>query len=530
MTRSAKITAIESVKNLALSLIAIATFPVAAPSQVQTGAPAGFPAELDRYISAVVADWKIPGVAIAIVRNDSTLVAKGYGVRELGKPGRVDENTVFDIASLSKAFTATAAAILVDRGKLRWDDPVHRHLPAIVLPSVTLTEGATVRDFLSHRTGLEAHNMMWVPTAVNRAEVLRRMRFVRAPGEMGKTMIYSNIGYSVAGEAMAAAAGVPFESLLRDLVIKPLGLTSTTWTYDQAASMPNVASAHATIAGTLQPVRRELQRQSIAPAAGVQSSVHDLARWMRFQLNDGTLDGRRFVSDSNMRITHTRQVVIPTTAAMRAARQVQDTIAGYGLGWQIMDYRGHPLLWHSGNGDGQIAYMALLPREKLGVVVLVNTWSAPMVHEAIVKRTLDTYLGYPLRDWAGEAFARIAPTIAANDSASREMQKEMAKGSPSRALGVYVGRYDEPLFGPIFVRLEKSGLVLQMGDGQKADLVVHSGDSFMVRWRDALFREYYESLLQFNVIDAAATSFTVRLNRDAFTAKKSFGNGSEARP
>lgn len=127
-----------------------------------------FPAELDRYIAAVLADGQIPGLAIAVVRNDSTLVAKGYGVRELGKPEPVDANTVFDIASLPKSFTATAAAILVDRGMLRWDDPVNRHLPDLILPTTELTANATVRDFLSHRTGLEAANMMWVLTAVDR--------------------------------------------------------------------------------------------------------------------------------------------------------------------------------------------------------------------------------------------------------------------------------------------------------------------------------------------------------------------------
>ena len=515
-----------SAKKLALrSLCLLACITAVLPfrgafGQQRTAPAERFPVELDRYVARALVDWQIPGLAIAVVRNDSTLVAKGYGVRELGKPGRVDENTVFDIASLSKSFTTTAAAILVDKGVLRWDDPVRRHLPGLVLPNDELTANATVRDFLSHRTGLDAANMMWGLTAVDRDEVLRRMRYLRVLAPNRQSMIYSNIGYTVAGEAAAAAAGTTFEAMLRDLVVKPLHLPSTTWSYAQAASMPNVAASHATIAGRQQPIHRELQRQPIAAAAAVQSSVMDLTRWMRLHINNGVLDGTRYVSDSTMRAMHSIQIVIPTTPAMRAARLVEDTVAGYGMGWQVMDYRGHPMMWHTGNGDGQVAYMALLPRDRLGVVVLVNTWSAPFVHEALIKRILDTYLGYELRDWAGEALARVPRTIAAADSAARVMEDEMKGKMPSRALSMYAGRYDEPLFGPVFVRAEGSQLVLQMGQGQKADLASHGGDAFMVQWRDPFFREVYSAFLQFNGSGDSITSFKVRLNRDEFVATR----------
>jgi CubicO group peptidase (beta-lactamase class C family) len=489
-----------------------------------------FPADLDRYISNVLAEWHIPGIAVAVVRNDSTLVAKGYGVRELGKPGLVDENTIFDIASLSKSFTATAVAILVDRGVLRWDDPVRRYLPGIELPTAELTANATVRDFLSHRTGLDPANMMWVPTAVDRAEVLRRVRYLRVRAPFRQRMIYSNIGYTVAGEAAAAAAGMTIETMLRDLVILPLRLPSTTWTYEQAATLPNVASSHATIDGRQLPIRRETQRQAIAAAAAVQSSASDLTRWMRLHLNNGVIDGTRLVSDSSMLAMHSVQTHIPAPAAMRAARMVEGDSAGigYGMGWQIMDYRGHPLLWHTGNGDGQVAYMTLLPRDRLGVVVLVNTWSAPSVHGALINRILDAYLGFEPRDWAAEALARVPRMIAEGDSAYRVLLAGKSGGPPPRALAAYAGRYDEPLFGPVFVRLESSGLVLQMGEGQRADLEYHHGDDFLVRWRDPLFRENFTVLVHFNAAGDSIATLSVRINRDEFTASKAGGAPSAA--
>ena len=506
-----------SVKKITL----VTMLPFAQLAAQQRTVPAErFPAELDRYIESVRAQWEIPGIAIAVVRNDSTLIAKGYGVRQLGKPERVDENTVFDIASLSKAFTATAAAMLVDRGVLQWDDPVTRYLPNLALPNDTLTRQATTRDFLSHRTGIDPANMMWVPTAVKRDEVLRRMRYLRVVGPFRQTMTYSNIGYSVAGEAAAAAAKMPFESMIRDLVIKPLGLTSTTWTYEQSAGMPNIASSHANIGGKQQVIPRERQRQAIAPAAAVQSTVHDLTRWMRLHLNNGVLDGKRFVSDSTMRVMHSVQSRIPTTPAMRAARMVQDTIAGYGLGWQVMDYRGHRLLWHTGNGDGQIAFMALYPDDRLGIVALVNTWSAPNVHGALINRIADAYLGFEPRDWAREGFWRV--TAQNNSSPALDsVMAAMRSSAPSRLpLSAFAGRYDHPVFGPIWIRSESTGLTLQMGDGRVADLEYHGNDAFYVLWRDPFFREYYGTHVAFGVTGDSVASFTTTLNRDVFTARK----------
>ena len=508
--------------SISVKKFTLATMLLATPLGAQTrGVPAEpFPAVLDRYIANVVAQWQIPGLAIAIVRNDSTLVAKGYGVRTLGKPERVDENTVFDIASLAKSFTATATAILVDRGVLSWDDPVHRFLPDLVLPTDSLTQRATVRAFLSHGTGLEAANMMWVPTAVDRAEVLRRMRYLRSVAPPG-LMVYSNVGYSVAGEAAAAAAGKPFEHLLRDLLIKPLGLTSTTWTYEQAATMPNVVSSHATIDNRQQVIARELQRQAIAPAAAVQSTAADMARWLRLHIDNGVLEGRRFVSDSAMREMHSVQSRIPTTPAMRAARLVQDsTVVGYGLGWQSMDYRGHRLFWHTGNGDGQIAYMAIYPNERLGFVVMVNTWSAPFVHAALANYIADTYLGYEPRDWAAAEFARIPAADSARAANERAMIAMRSSAPPPAPLQSYDGKYEHPLFGPIWIRQARGGLTLQMGEGRIADLEYHGANTFYAVWRDPLFRSVYSTHVNFMMEGGSVVSFSMRLNRDEFTATK----------
>ncbi|HEX2079002.1 MAG TPA: serine hydrolase [Longimicrobium sp.] len=507
------------------TLLALAALAGPLPARAQRPLAAGFPPELDAYLERALREWQIPGMAIAVVRNDSVLVAKGYGVKELGRPGRVDEHTVFDAASLTKSFTATAVAMLVDEGKMRWDDPVVQHLPDLVLPDPYLTRNATVRDFLSHRTGLHGSNMMWYPTSVDRPEVLRRMRFVRASAPFRTGMVYSNIGYTVAGEAAARAAGTSWEDLVRRRIIRPLGLTSTVASYADTERMPNVASPHALIGGVQRPIRREVQRSAIAPAGDVQSTVTDLATWMRFHLANGVLDGRRLVSDSSMQEMHSPQAIIATTPGMRAARQVE-FFAAYGLGWQVMDYRGHPMLWHSGNGDGQIAYMALLPKDRLGVVVLVNTWAAPFVHGALASYILDVYLGLEPRDHSAEALARVPAMREAQEAARRRLVEGLVPGSsPPLPLAAYAGTYVDSLFGPVSVRVEGRGLVMQMDRGQQADLLHQEDDTFVVRWRDEILREFFGTRVEFGAASDCVRGLQMRLNRDSIAATRSCGPG-----
>jgi CubicO group peptidase (beta-lactamase class C family) len=483
--------------------------------------PSGLSPEVDAYLQKALADWQIPGMAVAVVRSDRVVFAKGYGVRELGRPEPVDEHTVFDAASLTKSFTGTLAAVLVQEGKLAWDDPVRKHLPALRFPDPYLDEHVTVRDLLAHRTGLHPANMMWVLTDVDRAEVLRRARCLPATAGFRAGMVYSNVGYSIAGEALAAAGGKPWEALVRERLLAPLGLRSTTASYAEAERLANRATSHTLVDGVQQPIRRETQRHTIAAAGDVQSSAHDLARWLRLHLNGGALDGQRLVGEEALREMQSPQVIIATTPAMRAARQVE-FFAAYGLGWQVMDYRGRPLLWHTGSGNGQLAYAALLPKDGLGVVVLVNTWAAPFVHGALVNYLLDAYLGEPPHDWSAEGLARVAGILADERKQREETMKGVgAASAPARPLAAYAGTYDDCLYGPIHVRAGggDGGLELQMGGGQTADLLPAGGDTFVVRWRDPFYRETRLTRVTFNPgAEGTPAHLAMDIGRDAIRA------------
>ena len=266
---------------------------------------------------------------------------------------------------------------------------------------------------------------------------------------------------------------------------------------------------------------RPRNERSIAPAGGVHSTAADMARWLRFQLGGGQLDGRRVVSERVMAEMHHPWTIIPTTPQMRAARQVE-TCGGYGLGWQVMDYRGHAMLWHSGNADGMPSYMAILPKDRIGVVVMLNSWGAAFLHGDIAARVLDTLLGLPTRDYSGENLARIRAQPA--PATGGGMGAQIPNTRPTLALDTYTGVYADSLHGDFTVAREGEGLTLKMARGEVADLHHWHHDTFHVQWRDELFGEYFGTMLTF-ALDAqpVVVGMSMRLNRDEITARRKAG-------
>jgi len=454
-----------------------------------TTASAQLPAELDTYIEKSRVDADVPGISIAVVRDGKVVVTKGYGLRSLGKPERVDENTVFDVASLSKSFTAAAIATLVDEGKMQWDDPIHRLLPQVEFSDPYRTANVTIRDLLSHRVGVEAGNFVFRFTDYTTDEVLRRMRFLKEREPFRTTMLYSNLGYTAAGEAAAAVAGVPFADLIRKRLIEPLGMTDSTAGVPHTIAL-NHASPHAMIGGVQVPIAHT-KALNILPADAVNTNAKDIAKWMLFQLGDGTWNGKRIISAQAMNEMHTPQVIIPTTPSMRASRGVT-FFAGYGLGWQIMDYRGHKVIWHTGGADGMPVYMALLPDDHIGVTVMTNTWAVPTFHGALVSRVFDVLLGLPpTNDAAAETIAAYKRAVARGAEEYAAIEKaRVANAKPSRTLDAYAGTYVDPLYGDMNLKLENGKLAFQFARGEVADLTPWQYDTFQVRWRDRVYEDF----------------------------------------
>ncbi|OLD26306.1 MAG: hypothetical protein AUJ04_06125 [Acidobacteria bacterium 13_1_40CM_3_55_6] len=442
--------------------------------------PQSFTKELDDYVAATVRDWEIPGVAVAVVKDGKVIAARGYGVREMGKPETIDENTIFDAASLTKSFTVAAIASLVDEKKMSWDDPVKRYIPTIEFPDPYLTANITMRDLLCHRTGVRATNSAWYFTNVNRSQLLGLIKNM---------------------EIAARAAGTTWEDLITQRIIVPLGMKRTTAVFALAPAMGNIASGHALVNGVQRVTPREgTQRDMTAPAGAIQSSAADLATWMIFQLGDGTFQGKRILSSAAMNEMHSPQIVIPTNAAFRLARQIK-YFAAYGLGWQVFDYRGNRMLWHSGTGDGQTAFLVLLPDSGLGVVVLINSWKAgPALNNAIASRIMDYYLGLTTRDYSAESRESWKRSMQQQVEAVRKFEASQLKGTtPTLPLSQYAGVYRDKLGLDVRVWLEGDTLRLQYGGGEIADLTHWHRDTFWARWQNPLHAEQRSTFVQFNM-------------------------------
>jgi CubicO group peptidase (beta-lactamase class C family) len=437
---------------------------------------------LDGYVERAMRDWEVPGLAIAVVRGDSVVFARGYGVRELGRPERVDEHTLFAVASTTKAMTAAALGMMVDEKRLRWDDPVVRHFPALQLHDAYVTRELSLRDLLTHRSGLPRGDLLWWASPYDRAEVLQRVRHLRPTASFRSSYGYQNIMYLAAGEMLGTMTGGSWDDFLAERLFRPLGMTRSNTSVARLAGMDNVATPHARIDGRVRPVAWR-SFDNVGAAGAVNSSAWEMAQWIRLNLNGGRYGGRRLLSEAVIREMQTPQTVVRAdTLAERLYPEVN--FRAYGLGWSLQDYRGRKMVHHGGALDGMRTHLAMLPAEKLGVVVITNM--APTnLHLALMYRVLDAHLDGPRRDWSRDLLAAARRQQA--ESEKRVTEQEFARvvdTRPSLPLARYGGVYADSLYGEMTVVEEDGRLVLRFGSSYVGDLEHWHFDTFRATWRD----------------------------------------------
>jgi CubicO group peptidase (beta-lactamase class C family) len=450
-------------------------------------APPGLAPELDAFVARTLSEWELPGMAIAIVKDGQVVAVNGYGVRELGKRERVDADTIFDAASLTKSFTAAAVGTLVDEKRMAWDDPIRRFLPTLEFADPYLTANVTLRDLLCHRTAIRATNSAWYLTHLTRPELLGLVKHMVPAAPFRTKSVYWNIGYTIVGEAAAAVAGQSWEDLVTARLLLPLGLARTTAYFDRAPAMGNLASPHAMIDGVQRAIPRETARASTAPAGAIQTSANDLATWMLFQLGDGTVRGKRVLGADTLAEMHAPQILFSTSPEFREQRRIR-FFAAYGFGWQVFDYRGSPFIWHTGGGDGQAASMALFPELHLGIAVLVNSSKvgSGLNLMVITSRIADHYLHVASGDDNAEARASFARKLKrAGDEAKAVMLSRKPDTRPTRPLSDYTGTYRDRLPLDVVVTLAGDALHLRYGGGEDAILEHWYDDAFRVHWSNA---------------------------------------------
>lgn len=462
------------------TLLILALLFGAAPTSAQT--PPAPLRGIDAYVDAAIEAWEVPGLAFAVVRNDSIVYAKGYGVRRLGGGDAVDANTIFAIGSASKAFTAALLAMLVDEEKAAWDDRVTQHLPWFQVHDPYVTREMRIRDLLSHRSGLTRGDRLWYGTTLDREEIVRRVRHLEPTWSFRARFGYQNIMYLAAGETAEEIAGASWDELIDRRIFTPLGMTQSGTSIAPLTGMQNVSSPHQKIDGAVVPIAwRGID--NIAPAGSINSNATDMAQWVRLQLGDGAFAGDRLISERSLREMHSPQTIIESdTAQLRLFPSTHFRL--YGLGWFLEDYRGRKLVHHGGNIDGMSALVAMMPEEGVGLVILTNMNGSGLPN-ALMHHLFDRFLGEPVRDWSADVLAFTQERSARAEAQQRRtLDARVADTRPSLPLERYAGTYAHEMYGEIRVLHEGGALRIDAGPGFTGAIEHWHYDTFRADWED----------------------------------------------
>ena len=415
-------------------------------------------AKIDAAVQKAMHDWGVPGAAIAIVRGDEVLLTQGYGVKELGKPDPVTANTVFAIGSMTKAFTTAAMAMLVDEGKMNWDDPVRKHIEFFHLYDPLADAMVTLRDLVCHRTGLSRNDILWYNSPLTSEQIIRRIAHIKPTHQFRTMWQYNNLMFLTAGFAAGKAAGMPWSDFVQKRIFDPLGMTSTDVTVQAAQSAPDHSSPHRK-RGDKTDVVSWYSLDNIAPAGAINSNAQDMAKWARFQLSDGTFAGKRLISARNMTEMHTSQMVIRPEEWGRSYNPETHEIT-YGMAWSIQDYRGLHMVSHGGAINGFRSTISLLPDQKIGIVVLSNLDQENMP-EALRYSLIDIMLGLPPRDWDAVLIEHFHDEEKqARAAAKKRADARVPNTKPSHELAAYAGEYFEPAYGAASVTASDGQLMI----------------------------------------------------------------------
>ncbi|XZE20373.1 serine hydrolase [Pirellulaceae bacterium SH449] len=441
-------------------------------------------AEFEALIETARAQWQVPGLSVAIVHKDRVLLAKGYGVRESGLSASVDENTLFAIASNSKAFTAAALAILVDEKKIQWTDRVQDYLPWFQIYDPGVSHEMRICDLLCHRSGLGTFSgdLLWYGTPFTAKEVLERCKHLPSEGPFRHHYGYSNVMFLAAGLVIEQVSGESWGSFVQNRILKKLNMSRSVTSVRDLVSHGNFATPHKTHLDRSEPIAW-VNWDTMAAAGGIVSSAKDMAQWMRFQLKQGEWDGVQLISADSMH--EMTQPYTPIRVSKNASQRVPQTLyRAYGLGWSLSDYNGRKVVGHGGGYDGMYSHQMLLPGEQFGIIVLSNSMTS--LPNTLCSMAMDWATGGSVGNRSEESLKRF--TESRNEFRKRidaEITPVAQGTKPSHPMADYAKSFRCPMLGEATVSLENEQLVLRIpaNPNMVADLEHLHYDTFVIRWR-----------------------------------------------
>jgi len=463
-----------------LLAISISLFSLGLSAQVITSP------QIDSLVERTLKTFDVPGIAVAIIKDGKVIHAKGYGVRSLASRKPVDENTLFGVASNSKAFTAAALAMLVDEKKITWDDKVIDHIPEFRMYDPYVTDAFTIRDLLTHRSGLGlgAGDLMFFPDGSDfgMKDILYNMRFLKQESGFRTKFDYDNNLYIVAGEVIKRVSGMSWGDFIEKKILQPLEMKSTAASFSRLKDTSNVIDAHAPVNGKVQPIDREWAEVANA-AGGIYSSVTDMAKWVIMQMNDGKYaDGKTLFSKQEHDEMWSLQTIINPTIP----NTYNTHFGGYGLGWFLSDVKGYKQVSHTGGLAGIVTQVTLFPEMKLGIIVFTNQQSGA-AFSAITNTIKDSYLGMPYKD----RVKQYHDGVVANESEAKKITDEIAadiakaqKATSKPDINNFIGTYRDKWLGDITISLKNGKPWFDSKRSPKltGEMLAYKGNTFVVRW------------------------------------------------
>jgi CubicO group peptidase (beta-lactamase class C family) len=446
-------------KKLLLSLFTLATtLAFAQPSanvNGKTSTPSFVTDSLDIYVNREIKKWNIPGVAVAIVKDGKVIVCKGYGVRSLDKKGGVDENTLFQIASNSKAFTATSLALLDYQKRFSLDDKVTRWLPAFKLYDPLATQDVMVRDLLCHRLGFETFqgDMLHWGSSMTRNDLIVNLQKLKPLYGFRSRYGYCNMGFVTAGEVIRAVSDTTWDDFLKYHFFIPLKMERTSTQWAKISSDPNACSPYTMVDGKLV-VMPFVNIDNIGPCASINSCVKDLANWLLMQTQNGQFDGKQVFPPQVLQMTRTSNMIVhDQNNPLFPGKHFQN----YGLGWFMEDYNGRKVISHDGGANGFVTTTCFLPEEKLGIVVLTNT-DANYFYGALRQQIIDAYLGVAYRNYSDMYCQNEKYSEQRTNDEIKKWRSQVVSKNADLTMAKFVGTYENDFYGKMEIKQEKDGL------------------------------------------------------------------------
>ncbi len=411
--------------------------------------------KLDAYFEKTALDWGIPGMSVGIVKDGKIVFSKGYGVLETEKQEKTDGNTLYAIASNSKAFTSTIIASLVHEGKLNWDDKVQKYLPWFELNNAFVSSETTIKDLLCHRVGLGTFSgdFIWYKSDLTSEEIIKRLKHLEPRFGFRDGFGYSNVMYITAGEIIKKVTGKSWGENVQERILNRLKMDRTVFSLQKLESIGNFAIPHAHENGKNIPIEF-VDWEEIGALGGLFASVNDIGKWMIFNMDNGIIGADTILPPESWNMLWKMHNAFSVN--LIKPNEANTHFRGYGLGWMLSDYYGKMQVSHGGGYDGMISSVTMIPDEKLGIVVLTNGMNAPT--SAVTNYALNAFMGVPEKDWSAEMLAQRNNRISRDKRISERKEQRISGTKPSLPLEKYTGTYHAPIYGKIEVKPENEKL------------------------------------------------------------------------